>query len=43
MRTTVVASLTAALVALPGLTSATADTDNPWLGQRVMNMAHSGG
>lgn len=46
MRTTVVASLTAVLLALPGLASATADataTDNPWLGQRVMNMAHSGG
>ena len=44
MRTTVVASVTALLVALPGIAGADpADQDNPWLGQRVMNMAHSGG
>ena len=46
MRTAVVASITAVLVALPGLASSTAAetaADHPWLGQRVMNMAHSGG
>ena len=46
MRTTVVASLTSLLLTLSALPSATAGTtaaEHPWLSQRVMNMAHSGG
>lgn len=44
MRTIVVASLTAALLAVGSSTASSAPTGaNPWLGQRVMNMAHSGG
>lgn len=44
MRTAAVASLSCLLIALGSSTTAAAPTaDNPWLGQRVMNMAHSGG
>lgn len=44
MRTAAVASLSCLLLALGSSSTAAAPTaDNPWLGQRVMNMAHSGG
>lgn len=44
MRTAIVASLSTLLLAVGTTTAASAPaTDNPWLGQRVMDMAHSGG
>lgn len=44
MRTTVVASLASALLVLATSPAGAAPVpDNPWLGQRVMDMAHSGG
>ena len=44
MRTVFVASLTSLLLALATTAAGSATAaDNPWLGQRVMNMAHSGG
>lgn len=44
MRTVFVASLTSLLLAVATTTAGSAPVaENPWLGQRVMNMAHSGG
>lgn len=43
VRTAVVASLTSVLLAVGTTAGAAPAPDNPWLGQRVMNMAHSGG